>query len=243
MRLGSLHTRELEARELMDDPDCDVQALRRTYEQFRIVNRLVSGWRQVYTGRLRPLLSPRRTTTLLDIGFGGGDVPRALAGWARHDRLPVQITAIDPDERAHQFASALPLLPAVTFRQATSAQLVAEGASFDLVISNHLLHHLDGAGLTALLSDSERLARRLVIHNDIARGRLAYAAYAVASRLLGRRSFIRYDGLLSIRRSYRPRELASVVGADWRVVEQFPSRILLVHEADSGPGMVATDKD
>ena len=34
--------------ERMDDPDCDPQKLRRTYVQFEIVNRLISGWGRLY---------------------------------------------------------------------------------------------------------------------------------------------------------------------------------------------------
>lgn len=233
MSPGSFRTRELHARELMDDPECDPAALRRTYAQFRIVNRVVSGWRGVYLRRLRPLLSSTLSTTLLDVGSGGGDVAHALARWARRDGLRLRITGIDPDERAQQFAASRPPAPGVTFRRTTSTQLVQEAARFDVVISNHLLHHLEPGALTVLVDDSRRLARRLVVHNDIARSRPAYAAYAVASRPFGRRSFIHHDGLLSIRRSYRPAELAGSVGPGWRVVEQAPARLLLLWDADA----------
>lgn len=223
-----LSVRDTTCRELMDDPGCDLEALQRTYRQFRVVNRVVAGWRRVYVQRLRPLMSPDRFTTLLDIGSGGGDVARALAGWAARDGRPLAITAIDPDHRAHDFASAGPSVHGVTFRRAGSAELVAEGARFDLVTSNHVLHHLDPDELAALLSDSRRLARLLVVHNDIARSRWAYAAYAVGSRPFGRRSFISVDGKLSIRRSYRVAELARQVDAGWRVQGQFPARLLLL---------------
>ena len=227
-----LATRELTAAELMDDPACDLEALRRTYALFRPINRLVAGWRYVYTRQLRPLLSPTRPTTLLDIGSGGGDVPRALAAWAARDHLVLHLTAVDPDARAHAFASAFPRVPRLEFLRATSTDLVAAGERFDIVTSNHLLHHLDADDLASLLADSERLARRLVVHNDIARSALAYSAYRAATVPLGRRSFAHYDGSLSIRRSYRAAELRTTVheiGADslWRVETPVPFRVLL----------------
>ena len=227
-----LAARELTAAELMDDPACDLEALRRTYGLFRPINRLAAGWRHVYTRQLRPLLSPARPTTMLDIGSGGGDVPRALAGWAAKDGLLLELTAVDPDARAHAFASALAPAPRLEFRRATSADLVAAGERFDIVTSNHLLHHLDGGALASLLADSEQLARRLAVHNDIARSALAYSAYRAATVPLGRRSFAHYDGSLSIRRSYRAAELRSAVhesGADsrWRVETTVPFRVLL----------------
>ena len=228
----ALRRRDTRLKELMDDPSCDLDQLRRTYGQFRYVNRVVAGWPWLYRRRIRPMLSPHRETTLLDVGSGGGDVARDLARRAARDGLRLAITAIDPDERAHQYATALPPEAGVVFRRATSRELVREGAQFDLVVSNHVLHHLDADELRRLLSDSERLARRLVLHSDIARGRLAYTAYAVASRPFGRRSFIHVDGLRSIRRSYRPGELAELVPAPWQARPSFPARVLLTWVAE-----------
>lgn len=230
MSPGSLKVRGVHLRELMDDPDCDLSALRRTYAHFRTVNRLVAGWRRVYRRQIRPLLSADRVTTLLDIGSGGGDVARALAQWAAGDGLRLEVTAVDPDERAHAFATAGPPVAGVSFRAASSADLVEEKAQFDIVISNHVLHHLETPDLRALMLDSERLARRLVLHNDLERSRYAYVVYAVVSRPFRRRSFIHVDGLLSIRRSYHARELAAQVPPGWEVGRLFPARLLLTLE-------------
>lgn len=222
--------RETDALELMDDPGCDAALLDRTYGQFRAVNRLVAGWRGLYVGTLRPVLAASAHPTLLDVGFGGGDVPRRLARWARDDGLDLAVTAIDPDERAVAHVRRLPAGP-VTYRRASSADLVAEGRRFDVVVSNHLLHHLDPTALQSLLSDSEQLAARLALHNDLRRSAVAYGAYAVATRPLARSSFLHADGLLSIRRSYRPHELAAV-RPGWTVRRAAPFRLLLQHVPD-----------
>ncbi len=232
MSRPDLSRRDTTLTELMDDPGCDQDALDRTYAQFAVVNRLVAGWRTMYRRRLAPLLSRDTVTTLLDVGSGGGDVPRALARWAARDGLRLVVTAVDPDPRAYAFAAARPS-PGVTFRQATSRDLVAEGASFDVVTSNHVLHHLDAGQLDALLADSAVLARRLVVHSDLARSAAAYRGWSVASWPFARRSFIRVDGLRSIRRSYRPIELAARVGPEWRVPPQFPARLLLTLKYDN----------
>ncbi len=165
--------------------------------------------------------------TILDIGSGGGDVAVALASWAHRDGLRVEVTGIDPDERAHEYAASRPRVPGVTFERAASRDLVAEGRRFDLVLSNHVVHHLDAGALGHVLRDSERLAGRLVLHSDIARGRLAYGAYALATTGTFRGSFIHADGLMSIRRSYRPDELRRAVPAGWRVESPWPFRLLL----------------
>jgi 2-polyprenyl-3-methyl-5-hydroxy-6-metoxy-1,4-benzoquinol methylase len=227
-----LARRETTALELMDDPACDPALLARTYAQFAVVNRIVSGWRRLYLRTLRPVLATAASPTLLDVGFGGGDVPRNLARWARRDGIDLAVTAIDPDARAVEHVARRPD-GGVTFRRATSADLVAEGRRFDVVVSNHLLHHLDPAALQRVLADSERLARHLVVHNDLRRSPLAYGAYGVVTRPLARVSFLHDDGLLSIRRSYRPHEVADV-RPGWSVRAARPFRLLLEHRPGTG---------
>jgi 2-polyprenyl-3-methyl-5-hydroxy-6-metoxy-1,4-benzoquinol methylase len=228
-----LSRRDTELTELMDAPDCDPDALARTYARFALVNRVVAGWRGVYRSRIRPLLSAARETTLLDIGSGGGDVPLALARWARRDGLRLRVTGIDPDPRAAAFARSRPADPDVRFVAASSAELVAEGRRFDLVTSNHVLHHLDESAFDAFLADSAALAPR-ALHSDIARGRVAYAAYGPLARAVARGSFVHVDGLRSIRRSWRPVELALRVPAGWRVEGAVPFRVLLVRDPAAG---------
>lgn len=221
-----LRQRETTAQELMDDPSCDRELLDATYARFGAVNRLVSGWRRLYRTRLRPLFTSDEPVRLLDIGSGGGDIARSLAAWAHADGLRLAITAIDPDERAFAFATSTPAPAGLEFRRASSAELVAEGAEYDIVTSNHLLHHLPAEALRALLEDSERLAPR-ALHNDIERSRLAYTAYAAATRPIAAGSFLHYDGSLSVRRSYTAPELRALAPEGWRVERAAPYRLLL----------------
>ncbi|WP_271984017.1 class I SAM-dependent methyltransferase [Pseudoclavibacter terrae] len=227
--------RDTTSPELMDDPDCDRDRLFATYAQFRAVNALVAGWRRVYLRDVRPVLDRRRASRLLDIGFGGGDIPLALSGWAARDGLRLEVTAIDPDERAHEFVESRGLTQrGVHFRAASSGELVAAGERFDIVTSNHLLHHLDPHTLTSLLADSAALAP-LALHSDIERGRLALAAFGVATKPLDRGSFVHYDGTLSIRRSYTAPELRAAVPQSWCVRRQFPYRLLLTRDETLTP--------
>lgn len=229
-----LRTRDLDAVEEMDKPDCDPGKLQRTYAQFPLINAVVSGWHSNYRHRIRPLLSATRKTTLLDIGCGGGDVARSLARWAARDGLWLEVTAIDPDDRAFAFAQAQPPMPRLSFRKAFSAELVAEGAVFDVVISNHILHHLTPAQFQDLLADSTRLATAAVIHSDIVRSPAAYALFAAGTLPFFPGSYIRRDGLTSIRRSYTPVELRAIAPPYWVVAVERPYRNLLLRTPAGG---------
>ncbi|MGO4385610.1 class I SAM-dependent methyltransferase [Specibacter sp. RAF43] len=232
LQRGFLRERDEDAVEEMDKPDCDPGRLARTYAQFPLINAVVSGWRGAYRQRIRPLLSDTATTSLLDIGCGGGDIARKLAQWAARDGLLLEITAIDPDQRALDFAAALPPMPGLTFRRADTAALVGEGRSYDVVISNHLLHHLAPSELRGLIADSHILARRAVLHSDIARHRAAYLLFAAGTLPFFPGSYIRRDGLTSIRRSYTAAELRAVVPPTWTVRDVRPFRFLLLFPAD-----------
>lgn len=234
-----LRQRDELAVELMDSPDADPEMLAKTYERFRLVNAVVSGERAVYRRWVRPRLSPAWRTRLLDIGSGGADLPRRLLRWAEADGLRLEVTAIDPDARAMAWASARPRTPGLTLRRAMSRELVAEGEQFDLVVSNHVLHHLDGRELGAVLRDSEALLGTggLAVHGDIERTRLGYAGFRVGTLPFARNllagSYIRPDGLTSIRRSHTAVELAAVLPDGWRVRRAFPSRLEVVWGADA----------
>lgn len=226
---GWLSNRDTEVTERMDDPECDLPTLLRTYGQFPVINGIVAGWEFTYRAEIRPRFTGPHHT-LLDIGTGGGDVARALARRARRDGVRLSITAIDPDPRAAEYVRGLPPSEDVTYRQCTSSTLVDEGARFDFVISNHVLHHLTGRELGAVLADSEILARYAAIHSDIRRTRVGYLLYGLVTAILFRRSFVREDGLISIRRSFLPGELQRILPERWRVRSQRFFRTLAIFE-------------
>ena len=231
---GFLLERDEAATEQMDDPDCDVEALERTYARFRLINVVVSNQRAVYRRWVRPCLSPSQTRRVLDIGTGGADLPRALLRWARADGLRLEVTAIDPDPRALDWALRQPAEPGLVLRRVSSSELADAGERFDVVTSNHVLHHLDGREFGALLADSERLAGDggIAVHGDIERTRLGYVGFALGTlpfeRNLLAGSYIRADGLTSIRRSHTAAELAAALPRGWRVRRGIPSRLEVI---------------
>lgn len=225
----SLAVRDAQLREMMDDPDCDPVRLRRTLQRFAITNRFVAGWGRTYRNLIAPALAAlERPATILDLGCGGGDVLRRVVHAARRDGFEVTGLGVDPDERA--IATTRPM-DAVSYRAADSRRLLAEAAAFDIVISNHVLHHLDEHAFDAFVDESASLATTLCIHSDIRRASLAYAAYAVGITPISPGSYLRTDGLRSIRRSFTPRELSAVLPLGWRVETSRPFRVLAVHRA------------
>jgi 2-polyprenyl-3-methyl-5-hydroxy-6-metoxy-1,4-benzoquinol methylase len=216
----------------MDDPAADVRMLERTYLRFRQVNAVVSRPGQLYRRDVRPR-ARRGGVRILDVGAGGADLCRSLAARLRRDGLTAAITALDPDVRAMRWAEEHDGGAGVDYRCATSAQLAADGEQFDIVVSNHLLHHLTSDEVSAVLADSEKLVAPggVAAHHDIARSPVAYTLFAAGTAPFARNllagSFIRADGLTSIRRSYTATELSTLAPQGWAVQTGIPYRLQL----------------
>ncbi|MFU8812887.1 MAG: methyltransferase domain-containing protein [Balneolaceae bacterium] len=207
--------------ELMDRDDCDPELLERTYATFRRVNRLLSSWQAIYRQDIRPLLNARGgRATLLDIGCGGGDVMELLHELAARDGFQLHCTGIDPDPRAIRYAQKQTWPDTIQFDAASSGQYAAAGRSFDIITSNHLLHHLTDQQLQDVCRDAQALSSGVVLFNDIERHDLAYASFRLIAPVLFRNSFVPIDGPLSIRRSFTRRELQALLPDGWTVTRQ-----------------------
>lgn len=218
--------------EYMDATDCDPAQLIRTYQDFALVNTAVSGWSLLYRRFLYPILMQRsgQKVRLLDIGCGGGDVLYRIVRRAKRDGFNLQATGIDPNEQAIAYAKKAVLLSDVNFYATTVEELAQAGESFDIVLSNHVLHHLTDLEVTDMCQISMKMATRLAIHNDIHRHPLAYLMFPFIGGLFPH-SLILPDGMRSIRRSFTPAELRQLVPTGWEVHTSLPFRCLLTYHA------------
>lgn len=231
-----LSVRAADATELMDAPDADRRMLERTYARFAAVNTVVSPWRAEYRREILPR-ADRGALRVLDVGAGGADLARALARRLRRDGRVARITALDPDPRAVAWASAHDGGAGLRHLCGVTGDLVDAGAQFDVVLSNHMLHHLADHEVRGLLSDTERLLAPggVALHHDLVRSPAAHLLFDVVTRPLAGNllagSFIRDDGLTSIRRSRTCAELSALAPAGWTVRSSMPARLTARWEA------------
>lgn len=228
-----LRHRKPDLQELMDDPNCDSEKLKNTYRQFRKINKLLSKWELIYKKEIKPILKRQSgKASLLDIGFGGGDISLQLSELASKDGFHLDITSIDSDPRSLEYIQTLEIPSNIHFRHALSTDLVNEQVSYDFVISNHLLHHLDQPSFETICSEAKLLATKKVIFNDIERSDLGFIFFASLSKLFFRNSFISYDGRISIKRSYTFDELSQIAPGNWKVRRIIPYRLILIYEKE-----------
>ncbi|HKI46911.1 MAG TPA: methyltransferase domain-containing protein [Balneolales bacterium] len=225
-----LQQRQGDLQEWMDIGGADQIKLFQTYRFFSVINRFFSGWSKLYESYILPLADENQPIEILDIGFGGGDIPLKIYNWAKQDGIRVKITGIETDPRALTYVDSKTWPDEITFEYLTTHELIADGKTFDVVISNHLLHHLTDPELKVMLEDAGKLSDNLVLFNDLERNPMAFTAFSVFIAPFCPGSYIAYDGRISIRKSYRKGELQAVVPAGWKVKRMKPWRLLLIRK-------------
>lgn len=228
--------------ELMDDPSSDRRQLERTLQQFGLINRLFSR----STGLLRRHLlddmvqQGRSSATVLDVGAGAGDIARRLLQSARRRGLELSITCLDSDRRVVEYARRSLLSEhSITVRLGSIFEQVHhDGHEYDYVICNHFLHHLRDDEIARFLDIAHRITRRRLLANDLLRANWAVLGFRLFAALFLRGSFARHDGVLSIRRGFRPSELRRLVnGSAWAdeatVHTAVPGRVYLLGSRSS----------
>jgi len=222
--------------ELMDMADSDPLLLERTLSQFAFINCFLTRSRHLLRTCFmkRMLQEPAREYHMLDLGAGACETAVWFLDHCRRRGLRLRITACDHDPRVVEYARS-------RYAEVEGLRICERGiydlhdlAPFDFVFSNHLLHHLSDEQIVELISHLAEFPQAEVVMNDLHRSRLAYSAYRIISPLLLRRSFARYDGLLSIMKGFRKEELrklaeqaASPSAADCRVFYMPPARTVL----------------
>jgi 2-polyprenyl-3-methyl-5-hydroxy-6-metoxy-1,4-benzoquinol methylase len=165
---------------------------------------------------------------ILDVGFGDGDMLRAIARWARHNHVAAELVGIDLNPKSAAIArAATPLDMTIDYRTGDYQDLGDQG--WDVILSSLVAHHMTSAQLIAFLMFMDQHARLGWMVNDLHRHAFAYHGYPMLARLMGVHPIVRADGQLSIARSYRPGEWpamldeAGILGA--KVYRAFPFRL------------------
>jgi 2-polyprenyl-3-methyl-5-hydroxy-6-metoxy-1,4-benzoquinol methylase len=211
MRACGLRVRSNQV-ELMDTVALRPEVADRTLRFLELTNRRFGGTAIIlrHLERWSPAWTPGLTTTVLDVGTGAADIPKALVTWGDARGTAIHVTAVDmaPDiaaaarERVNGAGN-------IDIEQATLADVAASGRRFDYVIASLFLHHVPAGALGEALLAIDRLAVRGVILSDLVRSPAGLLAVRCLSAVAGN-AIVRHDGPLSVRRAFTIGELGTV---------------------------------
>jgi len=207
--------------ELLDDPHADPRVVRRELKDIARLNARFGGTRAVVealepffqAGRRETGKGKRATWTLLDVGTGLGDIPRAAALAARRHGITLRLVGLDLNptaaRSARHAAHDVPLVPVLGDGGAPPFR----SRSVDIVIASQVLHHLAPDVAVRWIATFAALARRAVVVADLRRSRLAMTGVWLASFPLGFGAVTRHDAVLSLRRGYTREEMNALLTA------------------------------
>src|SRR5579859_3432912 len=181
--------------EVMDQPGLVVARHRAALRGLARINAL-SGIAHVFWPALRDLAqecAPRHVR-VLDVATGGGDVPLNLWRKARRTGTSLILEACDVSPVAIDFARA------AAESQAANVRFFVHNAvgcplpeRYDAVICSLFLHHLTDDQACDLLRRMADAAGRLVLVNDLSRGRLGWLLAWAGCRILTRCDVVHTD--------------------------------------------------
>ena len=222
-------------REHMDDQTPPQSVLDEVYWFLGAIGRWLGGTRATLHrfDRLSTDWSPGERITVLDVASGGGDLARALQAWGRSREFDVRVTALDISVQTLDCARRRGE-PGnqLRFVCADVHEAPFQDATFDYVTCALFFHHLTDDEVVRTLHAFDRVARRGIVVNDLVRRwRLFFWSWLLTRPF---NAVLRQDGPLSVRRSFRPGELAGLAqraGLRWLSVQtHFGHRMTLAGE-------------
>lgn len=223
--------------EQMDADDLDPRTYTRVLHDLARVNR----WTFTAHPTLAYLAQAVGTATsfsLMDVGFGHGDMLRAVARWARRRGIEARLVGVDINPKSLEIArAATPRELRIDYR---TGDYAVQPDAFDFIVSSQVTHHMTDDQLRAFLRHMERNARRGWLISDLHRHWFAYYGFPLLARVMGVHRIVRQDGQLSIARSFRPSEWVPILrdaGIDpktTRIVRRFPFRLCVERIKTSG---------
>ena len=198
--------------EWIDRTGTDPSALR---EELLVMARANArcGTHQLIIGYLEKLLSRTagQSVSVLDLGTGAADIPRAMAAWFRQRRQGASITAVDRNAEALRMAVELCRdWPEICVEQHDLLALPFEPGSFDVVHCSQALHHFGTEDAVKVLRRAWEICRVGCIITDLRRNWASLGLVQFAANTFVRNPIIRHDAVQSCRAAFTVEELRAL---------------------------------
>jgi 2-polyprenyl-3-methyl-5-hydroxy-6-metoxy-1,4-benzoquinol methylase len=191
--------------ELMDADDLAIADYNRCLADLAAVNRVTLTHRSTlrFLQEATRQLAVGEAVSVLDLGCGQGDLLRAIARWAGKRGFDAQLTGIDLNPRSA--ASARAATPDGYRIDYLTGDVFEYGPEMrpDFVVTSQFTHHLPDAYIIRLLKWMDQTAGRGWHVVDLHRHIVPYYGFRLLCRIIGWHPIVRYDGTISIARSFR----------------------------------------
>ena len=195
--------------EIMDTFNGTTDQMEFILKDINRVNRFLGGY-QITLDAVFQMISEesKKSYTILDMGCAEGTMIRKLAMEARKREIDLKLIGIDMNAQGLELARRYSQdFPEINFIQGDILQTDFSKMEIDLVMTTLTLHHFSNAGVLQFVDRFAQLASLGVVINDLHRSPLAYYLFKAFSFFFIRTTIAKKDGLLSIRRAFKKKEL------------------------------------
>jgi ubiquinone/menaquinone biosynthesis C-methylase UbiE len=194
--------------ERLDAGHHDAQELAGSLAQVAAVNRWLGGARS-FLHHFERTIPARGVVTVLDVGTGFGDLPRAAVRWARRNGRTLHVLATDAHPQMLELARARSTgFSEIQFAQVDARRLPFRDRSFDCALMSLTLHHFEGDDTVRVLRELARVSRGTVIVSELERNWPNYLGARLLSATIWRGNRLtRHDGPMSVLRAFKRAEL------------------------------------
>jgi len=198
--------------ELMDG-DCSYADFRGCLHSLEQINRWLLGYRSTLAWLKGLPHGLREPLHIVDVGSGGGDLLRQIAGWAQRRGIAVQLTGIDLNPYAARAAAeSTPKELGIAWVTGNALEYRPE-KPVDIVVSSLMAHHLEDEEIIALLRWMETTAQEGWFINDLERSEWSCRMFGWVERIAGWHRFVQHDGQVSFRRAFRKEDWVRLLTA------------------------------
>lgn len=196
--------------EIMDDFNMQGEELEKTLLDLDKVNKWLGGNKITHEG-VEKLLKHKKfnePVRIVDIGCGNGSILKEIAQRARKRNIKMKLLGIDANSNAVDIARKnLSAYPEVSFEAMDVFSDDFKALEADIFLCTLTLHHFHDDEIKKLLKTFIEAANIGIVINDLQRSRSAYYLFQVFCTAFGIREINRKDGLTSILRSFKRRDL------------------------------------
>lgn len=192
-------------KELLDRDDIPFVDIAQNMKELDFINSHLGGHGITIKG-FKKLLQGRKKISVCEIGCGGGDNLKAIAGYCKKKGVEVTLTGIDINRdcisvAASQLKTLQPFLITSDYRQ------VDFGSNKpDIIFSSLFCHHFKEAELAMMLKWMRLHSTAGFFINDLHRHYLAYYSIKWLTGLFSKSYLVKNDAPLSVKRGFKKKE-------------------------------------
>lgn len=188
--------------ELMDNP-CTYEEYSACIHDLESVNRLLNGYQPIFNWLFRLAKSHDKPLRIVDVGSGGGGMLRKLESSTIYRERKIALVGIDQNPYAARISQETSFSDSKILWVTCNVFSYVSEEPIDVIVSSLFTHHLSEDEIVRFLVWMEANAKGGWFINDLHRSAISFYTFHVLAWTMRWHRFVRHDGPVSIRRSFR----------------------------------------